>query len=761
MLTTSALRNHSTASEIRKGRSRALNRFRKAVKKVLKQIRKKKEKLSSMWDIKTKIGNSVWLAGLMESWHSEAKKNRMERENHEMVVKARAALTKKLPDRSLEEIKMVAGWLKSMRLPVFSDIAPEAMEELAKFFHFRNFEKKDIIIRQGDEGDEFLILVEGEVSVHIARPGDAGVGRGVAIVSGCRSFGDETLFRKSKWTRCATVLATKPGSVLVISSKDSRKAVQALGHHAADEIINHRNEKVKFLASHYLFKGWKSGRVSSFGYCMKTRMTDRGTWLYKNGDKASSVFFLVKGECIVMTPETKETKHTLVKKKKTFLHVTRKEDTMGYLKVMTVGRGSLLGEEEIIHGNPHRRLAIWCTTKCKFYKVPRYHFNRYMQGPHQAKLRRILEAKVHLEERLLSAQKSFAAIMTRKKRTVTTYDKHHDVKTDTVSDMPTMIPFRVPQSPKALIIPGSGSQTERSAFSISIAASTSRTSYSVQSARMASSSSSPLSPATSLTQAHTARTTSTKMTSPRDVKEGWGEKRDFSLPTRRVTEGVVRRVLVPTPREGNESLSYRSSIVNTPRDDLFVKRMTQKYSTGSNTLQRHSLVAKKTRPSLHNAEKTKKTWVASSPNNKQGCLEGTSTEPQTVRSTTTERQPRTRRVRSLHSKDYCKRRTQESRYYSSASRRQRELLPREGQYKAATKRIQNFKMEKAKASGVFVSKNKDAKGGAEKLEPISGRTGNLRRSSIESLSLHLPSGSSSLTLSTSRENAKSSAERYC
>jgi small-conductance mechanosensitive channel/CRP-like cAMP-binding protein len=106
-----------------------------------------------------------------------------------------------------------AGGLHQLlsRLSIFQGIGPEDIAELAASLTLRNFEKGDVLVRQGEEGSEMFVITEGAVEV-LANVDGAEVG--VARMHAGDYFGEMSMLTGE--SRTATVRATSSGRVYSI-----------------------------------------------------------------------------------------------------------------------------------------------------------------------------------------------------------------------------------------------------------------------------------------------------------------------------------------------------------------------------------------------------------------------------------------------------------------------------------------------------------------------------------------------------------------
>lgn len=95
-------------------------------------------------------------------------------------------------------------------------LPPEFLDELAEAAQLRHYATGEVIIRQGDPGDELFIIIAGEVAAQIRR--DDGSSVEVARLGPDSFFGEMSLMTGQK--RSATIVATKGVDVFVIDHDD-------------------------------------------------------------------------------------------------------------------------------------------------------------------------------------------------------------------------------------------------------------------------------------------------------------------------------------------------------------------------------------------------------------------------------------------------------------------------------------------------------------------------------------------------------------
>lgn len=126
--------------------------------------------------------------------------------------------TIKEKSRSITNIEIMA-YLH--RVPIFSTLGSEELYQLAKKTKRMSFRGNNTIVRQGDSGDSFYIITEGNADVTIEKNGESTY---LATLSSGDYIGEVSIVSNTK--RTATVTTQGVVNVLQLSSK------------AFDELLN-------------------------------------------------------------------------------------------------------------------------------------------------------------------------------------------------------------------------------------------------------------------------------------------------------------------------------------------------------------------------------------------------------------------------------------------------------------------------------------------------------------------------------------------
>lgn len=106
------------------------------------------------------------------------------------------------------------------KAPLFSDLAPEELKQLAGLFKERRLAKGKVVIREGQSGDAFFVIKSGRVMVTLG-------GEELGTLSTGDCFGEIALFDQG--TRTATVTASDDLVCYGLPFADFRAFVESNG----------------------------------------------------------------------------------------------------------------------------------------------------------------------------------------------------------------------------------------------------------------------------------------------------------------------------------------------------------------------------------------------------------------------------------------------------------------------------------------------------------------------------------------------------
>ncbi|MGC6456469.1 MAG: ATP-binding cassette domain-containing protein [Coraliomargaritaceae bacterium] len=123
-------------------------------------------------------------------------------------------------DVRVKETMYICQFLKDC--PVFEKMSLSDLSDVAQKMDLEHFDPHEPIIVQGDVGDKFYLLKEGEATVSVKKEGKESI---VATLQPGQFFGEVALLKEQM--RNATITATKPVSVYSLSKENFLAAVQS------------------------------------------------------------------------------------------------------------------------------------------------------------------------------------------------------------------------------------------------------------------------------------------------------------------------------------------------------------------------------------------------------------------------------------------------------------------------------------------------------------------------------------------------------
>ncbi|MDQ7824955.1 MAG: cyclic nucleotide-binding domain-containing protein [Candidatus Eremiobacteraeota bacterium] len=202
--------------------------------------------------------------------------------------------------KSLEKEKVMA-FLKSV--PFFSQAPGELLDRIADSSKNLAFSQGDIIIRQGEEGDSFFVITEGEALV--VREEDTGQEVHVARLITGDSFGEVALVEQRP--RTATVKALTAGSALAIGRDDFLKAAEAIKGSDVVALV----QGYHMLYNSPFFSSLETEAIAQLLHMVERITVEPGQAVIRHGDRADHFYVVLKGELEVMDKDEKTVIRTL------------------------------------------------------------------------------------------------------------------------------------------------------------------------------------------------------------------------------------------------------------------------------------------------------------------------------------------------------------------------------------------------------------------------------------------------------------------
>ncbi|XP_070200517.1 uncharacterized protein [Littorina saxatilis] len=223
-------------------------------------------------------------------------------------------LTNKPPSlRTDEELDQLVPWLRKKSSNLFHDLENEKIKKLLKEADLRRYRFDDVILRQGDEGDEFFILVSGAITFYVnstddvetmvakqkqeeavAREQGRPVNRevyGTQVGTGTegKTFGELALIYPD-CVRNASVLSTNIYSDVLVVSKDLYNET-ILGSQ-----VREYEAKEKFINDSPLFHKWNPKLRKMAAMSIEKIKLKFEDVIIKQGSPINGLHFLVSGQ---------------------------------------------------------------------------------------------------------------------------------------------------------------------------------------------------------------------------------------------------------------------------------------------------------------------------------------------------------------------------------------------------------------------------------------------------------------------------------
>ncbi|CAG9320727.1 unnamed protein product [Blepharisma stoltei] len=262
----------------------------------------------------------------------------------------RMILGLKPSERTPEMIEKVYHWTKSLKF--FQKLREENSEEThiacCNYLQYEFHHIESFVIRQGDIGTKFYIILDGKVSVIRENEGEkctemTELGPGEA-------FGERALMLGVP--RACSVKCITNCSLGVLEISDYKKILESFMEEKYSSLI-------AMLRELPMFKNRSSHYLQRLTYHFKPRKFQKKQCVYKEGDPANEVFLIQQGE------------FNLSKKLKISLQSSKAFPKTSNLKnkqisrdapIVLLGKGCMFGEEEILSELDNRSTSCFCAS---------------------------------------------------------------------------------------------------------------------------------------------------------------------------------------------------------------------------------------------------------------------------------------------------------------------------------------------------------------------------------------------------------------
>jgi len=227
--------------------------------------------------------------------------------------------------------------------------------------------KGDVVIRQGDQGDWFYVVDEGEYSVSLLQNGkDVEILKYTTLGGNNPCFGELALMYSKP--RAATVKADKDGVLWAMDRKSFRSILMK----------SSSTSLTKTLRSVEVLKSLSVGQLQRLQDLLSEESYKEGEHVIHQGDSSENLYVIAEGR----------------------VNITRKEEGSSTAKhVMDLGAGQYFGERALLHAEPRAANVIAATPLLKVLFISKDAFEEVL-GP----LQDIIDADRQWREKIAMAK---------------------------------------------------------------------------------------------------------------------------------------------------------------------------------------------------------------------------------------------------------------------------------------------------------------------------------------------------------------------
>ncbi|EEY63416.1 uncharacterized protein PITG_15140 [Phytophthora infestans T30-4] len=202
-------------------------------------------------------------------------------------------LTKKKHARSKADIDMLSEYLQTLKF--FRSLPKSFVRELCVVVDFLTLPAGACVFREGEVGDLFYIIFSGSVDVNINSKdfkGNTQMTKLINLTEGSH-FGELALM-KGRGVRSATVITREECQLLVICEKDYNMTLRRMQKKDMAKRVGVLDQIPMFQTPE-----WTGELLKELSYVLLEQKLSTGSVLYRQGDRALHVYFVVRGELVV------------------------------------------------------------------------------------------------------------------------------------------------------------------------------------------------------------------------------------------------------------------------------------------------------------------------------------------------------------------------------------------------------------------------------------------------------------------------------
>jgi len=175
------------------------------------------------------------------------------------------------------------------QVPLFHELDEPSRVALAAAMELVVCGRRDVVVREDDPGEDFYVIIEGELEVRKRLPGkhhSAPIG----WMGPGECFGEIALLEKT--TRTATIVASRPTRLLKLGRRDFEQLVVArIGTAPIRELLQH----ARFLGRLTFTAGWPFAELVKFARRCRSVHVDADTALLTQGERNHWFYLIYDG----------------------------------------------------------------------------------------------------------------------------------------------------------------------------------------------------------------------------------------------------------------------------------------------------------------------------------------------------------------------------------------------------------------------------------------------------------------------------------
>ncbi|OMJ96007.1 hypothetical protein SteCoe_382 [Stentor coeruleus] len=200
----------------------------------------------------------------------------------------KAILSKDKTDRDATDLRAISSLIANVKFFESLKHFKSTFKEVCINLTYEFFEKSKYIFREGEYGDKFFILIQGEAGVLITiKEKGENIIKEVLVYRDGAGFGELALTDRKP--RAASILAKSDCHLAVLDKQSYNRILASL-------LKQKRMEFIDFLQTQALFKTWTRGSLLKLSYCFEEKTYKKGRIIYMEDQIMDYLYLLREGE---------------------------------------------------------------------------------------------------------------------------------------------------------------------------------------------------------------------------------------------------------------------------------------------------------------------------------------------------------------------------------------------------------------------------------------------------------------------------------